>query len=126
MRVGVVGSRESNEKQKEVLFQLLAKYKNDIIVSGGCTRGADKWAEQFADINNMKKIIYLPNGIYPEHFHRRNHAIAENIDMLIATIPEFPNLKRYAGTEQTAREAINRGIPVILINVYGGLIKYNH
>jgi hypothetical protein len=121
----VVGSRRSNELQRNLLEEMLAKHKDDTIVSGGCYAGADKWAEEFADANKMKKIIHESQGTFPKDFHARNKLIVRDSDELIATIPENPNPERFAGTEQTVREAIKKGIPTTLIDPKGKIFKYN-
>jgi hypothetical protein len=125
INIGVVGSRSSNELQKKLLEETLGKHIEDTIISGGCYAGADKWAEEFADEHGVKKVIFKPKGTFPKDFHDRNTEIVEASDALIATIPENPNLQRFAGTEQTVREAIDKGIPVTLIDPKGRVFKYN-
>jgi len=127
MKIGVVGSRTSNNTQRDVLISLLKTFTkpNIKLVSGGCYAGADRWAEEYAKENNLEIIIHKPNGFNPQDFHNRNNLIVNNSDMLIATIPENPNPDRFAGTEQSVRESIERGIFVVLINPKGELIYYN-
>ena len=132
MKLGIVGSRRSNEKQKLLLLIILDVcylFCQDIIditlVSGGCYKGADKWVEEYAKTTKRKITIYKPKGTRPLDFHERNTEIVKNIDCLVATLPPNPNPKRFAGTEQTVREAIQKKLPVILIDFEGKFHKYN-
>ena len=120
MKVGVVGSRESNESQKQVLFILLTKIISDVkdvkLVSGGCYKGADKWAEEFAAENLLEMKVHKPEKMNAFYFRQRNLAITDDSDIVIATMPKNPDYRRFAGTEQTVRCALYRKIPVILIH----------
>jgi len=108
MRVGIVGSRqyENKIKIKDFIFKLKEKYgKNIEIISGGCKNGADKFAKKFALEFEMKYIEFPPAHdqynmycvkeafLYGKHYHvsnffKRNKEIAEYSEKVIAFIPE--------------------------------------
>ena len=51
LKVGIVGSRkyENRKKIKDFIFKLKNEKGSDtIIVSGGCSTGADRYAKKFA------------------------------------------------------------------------------
>lgn len=117
-KIGIVGSRQGNEQQKKLLEKFLDKKFNkekDCIVSGGCYAGADKWAKDWAVKNKAQIIEHLSKGYRPQDFRNRNKLIANESEKLIGVVMENANPKRFAGTEQTVREAIERNIPVSII-----------
>lgn len=87
IKIGIVGSRNFNDF--ELLEQNLIEYCKDIevdsIVSGGAS-GADKLGELFADKNNYKKEIYLPDWktFGKSAGFKRNIQIVENSDIIFA------------------------------------------
>ena len=71
MNLAVIGSRSFNDYEflSKTLDEIIEKhldpfalFTNDlpVIISGGA-RGTDTLAERYADSNNYKKIIYLPD-----------------------------------------------------------------
>lgn len=80
--------------------------KNVTIVSGGCSRGADRFAEIIADNFGLKKIVYRPQ--WREHGKKagllRNVLIAEQSDILIACVSK----NRQGGTGHTIAEFTRR------------------
>jgi len=119
--IGIVGSRsrdgdEDLELCKDVFVRI---YKEgDKIVSGGCPKGGDRFAEIIAKDFNLTK----ENGkliIYPAEWDKhgksagfkRNIYIAQDADVLIAVIAK----DRKGGTEDTIRKAEKLKKQIILI-----------
>lgn len=111
LRVGIVGSRRRNTiKDMRIVYRLVEKLirhnpdKKIVIVSGGCPKGADKFAEEAADIYKLDKDIYpVPEG---EYAHKgewvaaafaRNREIPLHSDVVYALCHE----DRKGGTENT-------------------------
>lgn len=116
--IAIVGSRRraSNadfEKLKDVFFSI---YKDgDRIVSGGCPKGADRFAEIIAKTYQIPIMIYYAN--WNKHGKRagflRNTNIAEDADVVIAMVAH----DRTGGTEDTVKKAIKLGKEMILLEV---------
>jgi hypothetical protein len=108
--VGVVGSRRSNEVQQQLLFarldELLDVHGAELhVLSGGCPLGADAWAEEWCRSRGVTVTVFHPRSQTPKMFAARNSRIAAECELLLATLPPMPKFDRYAGTEQTVREA---------------------
>ena len=108
MRIGIVGSRRYNNRNKikDFIFKLKETYGTDvIIVSGGCKDGADKYAKKYALELNLQYEEYPPfheqynlycplsESRYGRPYHVsnyfiRNKIIAHQSDFVIAFIPE--------------------------------------
>lgn len=119
VRVAVVGSRSIRDK--EFVFQQLDYYLSRlmkdyevIIVSGGAN-GIDKLSEKFAKERKLKTEIYLPD--WNLHGKKagilRNTQIVENSDYLIAITTGSK------GTQDSINKAINRGMPIKIIDYVG-------
>lgn len=112
--IGIVGSRtrESTEDYKLVMDEFNRIYEEgDRIVSGGCSRGGDHFAELIAKKKGLTIIIHYPNW---EKYGKgagfvRNTLIAQNCDILIALI----NKTKRGGTEDTIEKAEVLGRQVI-------------
>lgn len=106
MKIGIVGTRRRDavedfsivsEKFKEIYEE------GDTIVSGGCPKGGDRFAEIIA--NKLK----IPIVVYVAHWDKygksagfiRNSLIVDYCDVLIACVAE----DRKGGTEDTIRKA---------------------
>lgn len=80
--------------------------RNVTIVSGGCSRGADRFAEILAGEYGLQKVVYRPQ--WREHGKRagllRNVLIAEQSDILIACVSK----NRQGGTGHTIAEFTRR------------------
>jgi len=100
--IGIVGSRRRNtiEDLKKVEDAFLRIYEDgDMIVSGGCPQGADKFAEMLAKKHQVPITIHYAkwNKLGKAAGFIRNGDIVEDADMLIACVAE----DRTGGTEDT-------------------------
>jgi hypothetical protein len=120
-RVGVVGSRRRNSSRDRALVHSeLTKLwhehaPNLVVVSGGCKKGADRFAKEFALAEGLEYAEYLPDLTAVKtrydaigRYYARNKLIADNCDMLIALVSE----DRRGGTENTIAHARKRTIPI--------------
>jgi hypothetical protein len=96
--------------------EFLNVYKNgDLIVSGGCVRGGDAFAEKFAKEYSIPIKIHYADW---EKYHKgagfiRNTYIAEDADVLIALLPNDGSHSN--GTEDTLKKAKKLGKKIILV-----------
>jgi len=108
--IGIIGSRrrDTAEDLEAVKALFLTIYtKGDNIVSGGCPKGGDRFAEIIA------KEQDIPIKIYPADWKRygrgagfkRNTYIAADADILIACVSE----DRTGGTEDTIHKFLVTG-----------------
>lgn len=107
MKLGIVGSRRRNSLQdKAILKERILELNPDMLISGGCHKGADFFAEEIAKELGIPITIYYPKLVqeknYPPHMVRdamyaRNMLIALASDHLIALVAE----DRKGGTENT-------------------------
>lgn len=111
--IGIIGTRK---RDSIVDFLKVARvfeylyYPGDLIVSGGCKRGGDRFAEILADIVRIEPTLYLPDeskldtslnykAAYAKICYERDKLIARHSDELIACVsPE-----RTGGTEYTLK-----------------------
>lgn len=107
LKLGIIGSRKRNtEHDKQLILDKVKELNPDVIISGGCAKGADKFAESIAEELEIDKDIKYPD-IKPgmnylelcKAYYARNKLIAENCDILIALVA--PNRK--GGTENTIK-----------------------
>lgn len=96
IRVGIVGSRSRNsERDKNILTRVLCRYMDKDcrihVVSGGCYKGADKFAEELAEEYMLGTSIHKPDTFegmkrweYARACYERNTLIAEECDLLLA------------------------------------------
>jgi len=121
-KIGIVGSRRRDSKAD---LELCRKVFNsiyeegDIIVSGHCPKGGDRYAEIFAkELNltedNGKLILHRPD--WDAHGKAagfvRNTFIAEDSDVIIAVVAP----DRKGGTEDTIKKAIKLGKKILLVD----------
>ena len=102
--IGIVGTRRRDgpASYKKVLkaFQSIYK-KGDTIISGGCPKGGDRFAEAIAWRLDIPIKIYRANWKLGRHAgFLRNTDIAKNSTKLIACIAE----DRTGGTEDTIKK----------------------
>ena len=108
-RIGIVGSRRRNSEEDyqslENVF-LRIYQKGDIIVSGGCPKGGDNFAERIAKKFGISILIHYPRkGADGKWEHKgsgmvRNTWIAEDSTHLIAVVAS----DRTGGTEDTIKK----------------------
>lgn len=115
-KIGIIGSRRrdtSNDFNKcEEIF--LSIYEDgDEIVSGGCYKGGDRFAEIIAKKHCVPIKIYYANwNKYGKGAgFRRNTNIAEDSDVIIAVVAE----DRTGGTEDTIKKAVKMNKNIILV-----------
>lgn len=104
-KIGIVGSRRRNDEfsfdtVKRVFFEHYLE--GDLIISGGCPKGGDRFAELIAKRHGIPILIFYPD--WERHgkvagFFRNTH-IAENSDILIACVAH----DRQGGTEDTIKK----------------------
>lgn len=116
MRIGIVGSRRRNDK--EDFFKLYKVFKEvysngDIIISGGCPKGGDRFAKIIAQKKSIEIKIYYPDWKrYGKGAgHIRNTDIAKNSDIILAVVSK----DRKGGTEDTIKKAQKFGKEIRLI-----------
>ena len=90
-RIGIIGTRKRNGansflKVEQKFFELYEE--GDIIVSGGCSTGGDRFAEVIAKENGIPILIIYPN--YKKYGKGaaiiRNGPVAEASDIIVACI----------------------------------------
>jgi hypothetical protein len=109
MKIGIVGSRRRNTEKdyQKVLLEFNKHYtKGDIIISGGCWKGADKFAERIAKEYNIPIEIYYADW---KKYGKvagflRNTIVVEKANTLIACVAE----DRQGGTEDTIKKFIKK------------------
>ncbi len=105
--IGIIGSRsrDSEKDIKDVFDKFVEVFEEeDEIVSGGCPKGGDRFAEMIA------KKLYIPIKIYYANWNKykkaagfiRNGFIAADSHVLIACVTE----DRTGGTEDTIKKFI--------------------
>jgi len=105
MKIGIVGTRRRNTSEDlSVIFDKFKEIykKGDIIVSGGCPKGGDKFAEEISERLNIPIVIHYPQW---EKYGKgagfvRNTLIAKDCDVVIACVAE----DRKGGTEDTIKK----------------------
>jgi hypothetical protein len=105
MRIGITGSRRRNTmgdyaltcKKFYEIYQV-----GDTIVSGGCSKGGDSFAERLAREHQIPILIHRPKwrDFGPSAGLIRNTDIAKDADVLIAVVAA----DRKGGTEDTIRK----------------------
>lgn len=105
--IGIVGSRRRNsiEDRAKCLEALQTIYKyGDTIVSGGCSTGADRFAEDMAKENEIPIMIWYASWTRKGRSagFLRNTNIAEDCDVLITLCAP----DRTGGTEDTVKKVL--------------------
>lgn len=114
--IGIVGSRrkDSPSDLKRCLIKFKELYEiGDKLVSGGCPKGGDRFAEIIA------KRLKIPIKIHYANWNefgksagfQRNGLIAADADVILAVVSD----DRTGGTEDTIRKAIKLGKVIITV-----------
>ena len=119
MRLGIVGSRRRDtEKDKQLVKDFVLQKQPDVIVSGGCALGADRFAEEIAKELNIHMEIHYPKLDGTVHYFEkvnayfaRNELIVLNSDLICA----LPHEDRTGGTENTIKWAKKHGVEVFYL-----------
>lgn len=128
---GIVGSRRRNTLQdRQIVFNLvellLGKHGTDlVIVSGGCPKGADAFAEDAAQLSKIKTRIFPVDrtGVetkwdFRQKAFARNRLVAEaSRNGLFCLTAE----DRTGGTENTIQHALEFQVPVFLVTNSGAV-----
>ena len=128
MKIGIVGSRqyENKRKIKETIFQLKNKFGDDLVIfSGGSPNGADRYAKKLGCNYVEVNPSHTPKNLYsymrenwygkkysPKNFYVRNKILAKSVDRLIAFVEDGDNAK---GTANTVNYAVEFNKKVIVI-----------
>ena len=123
IRIGVIGSRRRNEKsdRQKVFDKIKGLYcTGDWLISGGCPKGGDHFAEQMAKDMGMPILIFHANW---KKFGRgagfvRNSDIAAISTVLIACVAE----DRKGGTENTIIKFLANKKLTEVEAIHGGLL----
>lgn len=127
MKLGIVGSRRrSSLSDKNLILdyvqeQLILFSDQLSIISGGCSSGADLFAEEICSSLGLSITIHYPNKFlldaraqkheYVALLFKRNEKIAIDCDILLA----LPTKDRTGGTENTIKHAERLGKKVVLL-----------
>jgi len=111
IKIGVVGSRRRNTEAdyilvRDMLANIIHRFEPEdiiVLVSGGCSRGADSFVNELTEKFNLSKPI-----IFPADWDKykkaagfiRNTDIAKESDILIAVVAA----DRTGGTEDTVKK----------------------
>lgn len=114
--IGIVGSRrrDTDEDFRLCLAAFKKVYKpGDRLVSGGCEKGGDRFAEIIAKAFGLTITIHYPDwrGLGKFAGFQRNTDIANDADVLIAVVAA----DRRGGTEDTVKKFEKRGLEPILV-----------
>ena len=110
-KIGIIGSRRRDtEDDFNSVWQAFTKvYEDgDTIVSGGCPKGGDRFAEIIAGRMGANMIIHWPEKVppgsprwaYTKANYARNTLVAQDSDIIIACVAA----DRKGGTEDTIKK----------------------
>ena len=115
-KIGIIGSRRRDSKEDfEKLKKELLKFDGEVtLVSGGCPKGGDAFAEELAEDFDLWIDVHYPDQskleantrwAYAKINYARNTLIAEDADVLIALVAP----DRKGGTEDTIKKYLKMG-----------------
>ena len=107
-KIGIIGTRRRDTEEDYILVRdkFLEVYEpGDLIVSGGCKQGGDRFAEVIAKNFDIPIILYKPEPVapgsprwmYAKTNYARNTLVAKASDIIIACVAS----DRKGGTEDT-------------------------
>lgn len=115
--IGIVGSRRRDTHRDydllEAEFFKVFEW-GDTIVSGGCPKGGDKFAEMIARRYGITIVIHHARWDGPDGRAAgwvRNSLIARDCDVLLAVVAA----DRRGGTEDTVKKVKRLGKPVVIV-----------
>jgi len=120
MKIGIIGTRRRNTEKDFKLTEkkFLSIYKKgDTLVSGGCPKGGDRFAEIISEKYRIPITIFRADWKNKGKIagFLRNTNIAEDSDILIACVSS----DRTGGTEDTIKKYLKLGKKeLILIKLY--------
>lgn len=126
--IAIIGSRsrDSQEDYQACLKSFFEIYEEgDEIVSGGCPKGGDRFAEVIAKKYQIPIKIYYAqwNKLGKSAGFARNTNIAQDADVIIAVV----STDRKGGTEDTIAKAILMQKKIVLVesisNLFPGIIS---
>lgn len=111
LRIGIIGSRRrSSFRDRKMILDLVRELVETtaaeiVIVSGGCRKGADSFAEEAAHAHGLRKSIHpVPDdppvkhrGEFRERAFARNLLVAQDCHVMYALVSD----DRTGGTENT-------------------------
>jgi len=114
--IGIVGSRRRNQDYDyHALLNVFDSVyeEGDSIVSGGCHKGGDKFANWIAKARGLTITVHYPNW---KRFGKgagfiRNTKIANDCNVLIAMVSE----DRSGGTEDTVEKCVSQGKKIYFV-----------
>lgn len=113
--IGIVGSRRRNSEPDYVACSeaFLDIFEDgDTLVSGGCSKGGDRFAEIIAADLGLSITIHFPDWkLGKSAGFVRNTKIAEDCDVLIAVVSS----DRTGGTEDTIKKARKLNKKIVLV-----------
>lgn len=134
--LGIVGSRKRNSLRdrqivSDIISSSIRKFSSReiIIVSGGCRKGADFFAEEIARLLKLQTLIHRvplnPPIENKQDFRKRafdrNELIAASSDILFALV----HSSRKGGTENTINHGVRLGKHVFIVNEAGLVHRSN-
>lgn len=104
-KIGIIGSRRRNTRTDyQSVYDAFWKIyeEGDWIVSGGCPKGGDAFAEKIAKDHGLPILIFYPNWkkYGKQAGFKRNTSIAKQSDIIIACVAD----DRTGGTEDTLKK----------------------
>lgn len=107
-RIIIIGSRRRNEPEDFLIVEqeLFRVYEEgDLLVSGGCSKGGDRFAEELSAKHNIWMVDWPAEWNKDGQYRRwagfeRNTIIANNGDIVIACVAS----DRTGGTEDTIKK----------------------
>lgn len=107
IKIGIVGTRRRDTEEdlqlvRKALTEIMKSDSEFIIISGGCPKGGDRFAEILAKEFKLKITIYYADWkrLGKSAGFQRNTYIAKDSDILIAVVAE----DRKGGTEDTIKK----------------------
>lgn len=120
MKLGIIGTRRRDTPEDylavEGAFERLLRTWPKVelwIISGGCSKGGDRFAQEIAKKNGLPITIFYPDW---KRYGKaagpiRNSLVAAECDFLIACVAK----DRTGGTEDTIEKAEKLGKGVIIV-----------